>query len=166
MLLVVSWIDWYHNEMKYMFNNHQEDSVLMAIIETLMNAFIYSSKIKLTNLVDNILLIEDDNEIETDAHGIYFTTGPQDLFFTVNQQLSVILSYGLKGHGLMYVAKMLKETFLYHQNQQMKIIEIQQKLFNNSSMTTNDYDNDEVDDDLFDGKKKKKKKKKNQLNIL
>jgi hypothetical protein len=105
--------------------NDADEQEFDKLMTDLINAFCVATEETLTRLVDNILKVESRAEPEMDAEGHYTTSGPADLFFTINQQMDIVLhSFGLKAKALVPICLMLAELFNYYQKAQLKFLSV------------------------------------------
>ena len=119
-----SWMTWYIDRMRELRYSTQEDEdEWVALMAEMITAFCQATESTITQLIDNILRAEEQAEPELNESGHYHTTGPADLFYTINQQMDIVLNaYGLKSHALANVVLMLADVFTYYQDQQLEFL--------------------------------------------
>ena len=124
LLKCCSWMTWYMDRMRQLRYSTQEDEdEWLALMAEMITAFCQATEATITQLIDNILRAEEQAEPELNESGHYHTTGPADLFYTINQQMDIVLNaYGLKSHALANVVLMLADVFTYYQDQQLEFL--------------------------------------------
>ena len=124
LLKCCSWMTWYMDRMRQLHYSTQEDEdEWVALMAEMITAFCQATESTITQLIDNILRSEEQAEPELNESGHYHTTGPADLFYTINQQMDIVLNaYGLKSHALANVVLMLADVFTYYQDQQLEFL--------------------------------------------
>ena len=124
LLKCVSWMTWYMDRLRALslLTSADEDE-WNALQHEMIVSFCQATEQTITALVDNILRAEEAAEAEANESGHYHTTGPADLFYTINQQMDIVLNaYALKSHALGHVCLMLADVFTYYQNAQLRFL--------------------------------------------
>ena len=124
LLKCVSWMTWYMDRLRaaQLLSSADEDE-WNTLMHEMIVSFCQATEQTITALVDNILRAEEAAEAEPNESGHYHTTGPADLFYTINQQMDIVLNaYSLKSHALGHVCLMLADVFTYYQNAQLRFL--------------------------------------------
>jgi len=99
-------------------------SVIDELVRELMRSYTASTTDTLMRLCDNILASEERAEAEQDAEGLYRTSAPADLFYTMNSTLEIVLSsFGTAPLPLASVCLMVADIFTYYQNAQLSFLQ-------------------------------------------
>ena len=124
LLKCCSWMTWYMDRMRQLgYSTQEDDDEWVALMAEMITAFCQATESTITQLIDNILRAEEQAQPELNESGHYHTTGPADLFYTINQQMDIVLNaYGLKSHALANVVLMLADVFTYYQDQQLDFL--------------------------------------------
>ena len=124
LLKCCSWMTWYMDRMRQLrYSTQDDEDEWVALMAEMITAFCQATEATITQLIDNILRAEEQAEPEVNESGHYHTTGPADLFYTINQQMDIVLNaYGLKSHALANVVLMLADVFTYYQDQQLEFL--------------------------------------------
>lgn len=100
-----------------------EAAFLDDLVRELMRAYTASTTDTLLKLCDNILRAEETADAELDAEGRYITSGPADLFYTINSTIEIVLqSFGLNAQPLSHVCLMVADIFNTYQNAQLRFL--------------------------------------------
>ena len=93
------------------------------LIKELMKYYTSSTEETLIKLCDNILNSDMHAEAEKNSAGHYVTSGPPDLFYTINSTIEIVLSnFGLHSKPLTFVCLMLSKVFEHYQNRQLAFL--------------------------------------------
>ena len=124
LLRCVSWMTQYMDRMRRLRMLTQGDAdEWQQLQQDMILSFCSATEQTITALVDNILRAEEAAEAELNESGHYHTTGPADLFYTINQQMDIVLTaYSLRSHALGQVCLMLADVFTYYQNAQLRFL--------------------------------------------
>ena len=124
LLKTVSWMTWYMDRLRAkQYLTRQDEDEWNALQHEMIVTFCQATEQTITALVDNILRAEEQAEAEANESGHFHTTGPADLFYTINQQMDIVLNaYALKSHALGHVCLMLADIFTYYQNAQLRFL--------------------------------------------
>lgn len=124
LLKAVQWISRYQQQMLDFTPNDAETVALRKILKTCMYEYTRSTEATLNTLVTNIVTAEEQSAVaERDADGQYVTTGPSDLFYTISQQIDIVINtYQLQGYALSYIVLMVADVVTNYQNLLLKFM--------------------------------------------
>ena len=119
LLSAVKWLYTYTTLVEQMLG-HTEASVRMcsdfdSLIDELMDQHDEQQKARIIGWVGNILHNEENTNADKDDEGLYYTSGPQDLFLNINSLYDHAVQSDLGAKALFRIAIMYAHVLLYFQ---------------------------------------------------
>lgn len=115
-LKIINFLLWFERD-------QNKPGFLATTVEGLMEVFVRSTRETISNLITNILRLDEETTEMKGPDGFVITTGPSDLFMTINTQLDICLhSNSLRGTAVEYLALMLGDVLTDYTNHQIEFL--------------------------------------------